>query len=70
VGIIRLKIDHRILLGGGVKNRGGIKVIRAIKEKVNNLFENDKLYDEFVKDSDVKSDYFVVESWEARHTGG
>lgn len=64
VGIIRLKIDHRILLGGGVKNRGGIKVIRAIKEKVHNVFENDKLYDVFVKDSDVKSDYLVVDCFD------
>lgn len=64
VGIIRLKIDHRILLGEGEKNRGGIKVIRAIKEKIHNVYKNDKLYEEVVNYSDVKSNYLVVDCFD------
>lgn len=63
VGIIRLKIDHRILLGEGEKDRGGIKVIRAIKEKIHNVFK-DELDEKIVKDSDVKSDYLVVDCFD------
>lgn len=64
VGIIRLKIDHRILLGEGEKNRGGIKIIRAIKEKIHNTFKRDRLCEDFVKGNDVKSDYLVIDCFD------
>lgn len=58
MGIIRLKIDHRILLGGG------IKVIRAIKGKIHSVFKNDELYKEIINLSDVKSDYLVIDCFD------
>lgn len=51
VGIIRLKIDHRILLGKGVS------VIRAIKDKVDALFDEYSL-------PGVKSDYIIVDCFD------